>query len=225
MSISLALIGKNISHSKSEQMYRKILKSIFSYTLIDCENESLIPSLEYLFPKYSGVSITSPYKKHFIDNVIIDKNTQKIGAINCIKFKNNIYYGYNTDYLAIEEIIKSNDYLSKEIIILGDGAMANVLKVILDGINKKYKSYSRRLTGDISKIDFSINDQSNLLIINCCSRTFNFEGSIPKDSVFWDLNYSHDFHKISLTKKCIYIDGEELLLKQAQHAVKIWGID
>lgn len=225
MSISLALIGKNISHSKSEQMYRKILNSTFKYTLIDCNHETQIPPLEYLFSKYSGVSITSPYKKHFLDNVIIDINTQKIGAINCIKYKNDKYYGYNTDYLAIEEIIKKNSYLDKEIIILGDGAMANVFRVILDGSSKKYKSYSRRLSGDISKIDFYSEDKANLLIINCCSRSFNFEGSVGKNSVFWDLNYSHDFHKISLTEKCIYIDGEELLFKQAQHAVKIWGID
>lgn len=223
MSIRLALIGQNISHSKSEQMYRKILKSNFSYELLDFDSGDKIPSLETLFLRFKGISITAPYKKHFLDLVELDEKTKNIGAINCIKFDAGKYYGFNTDYLAIEEIIKENNYLDKEIIILGDGAMANVLCLILQRANKNYKSLSRKKDGDIKNIDLS--QYPNLLVINCCGRAFNYVGSILKESVFWDLNYSHIFHKENLAPKCIYVDGEELLHRQACHATKIWGIE
>ena len=41
--IKLALLGKNISHSKSPEIYKTILKSNFSYDLIDCESIEMTP--------------------------------------------------------------------------------------------------------------------------------------------------------------------------------------
>lgn len=224
MTIRLALIGRDISHSKSEVMYRKILSINFEYTLLDYKIEDDIPRVEDLFLKFYGVSITAPYKKHFLDQVILSEDIQAIGAINCLSKIGENYYGHNTDYEAIKEILAEMSYLEKKIIILGNGAMANVIEYILKSNNKEYKKYSRKVDGDISKLDLSQISQKNALVINCCSRDFNFTGKISSDSIFWDLNYSHAFHKENVSEICSYVDGEELLFRQAKHAVKIWGI-
>ncbi len=59
----LALIGKNISHSKSPEIYNKLLNNQVEYTLLDCDTVDAIPSLDELMKKFDGVSITSPYKE------------------------------------------------------------------------------------------------------------------------------------------------------------------
>jgi len=63
--ISLALLGKNISHSKSREVYEELLAEKIDYKIYDCPSPSDIPSLDAFFKKHKGLSITSPYKKFF----------------------------------------------------------------------------------------------------------------------------------------------------------------
>ena len=70
-----------------------------------------------------------------------------------------------------------------------------------------------------------ITDENNsLIIINACSRNFVFQGNIPKECVFWDLNYIYEphFYIKEIVKE--YIDGLELLKLQAKHALDFWNL-
>lgn len=219
--IKLGLIGKNITHSKSPEMYKKILLEEFEYELLDCTDISSIPNLDFLKNNFNGISITAPYKNHFIDKVIVDPELKYVNAINCLSFNNNEIVGFNTDLLAIVNIIKKYNYLNREITILGDGAMFRVLKLIFDKEKKDFKHFHRKKDGDLSRLSLI---QKNNLVINTCAREFSFEGLVDSTSIFWDLNYLHKNNQHYLSDKCNYIDGEELLFLQALEATKIWGL-
>ncbi|WP_127715254.1 hypothetical protein [Halobacteriovorax sp. HLS] len=214
----LGLVGRNISHSKSQQMYEEILGEPVDYSLFDFEEESKIPKLEYFFNLVDGLSITAPYKKQFLKDVILDREIEALGAINCIKKEGNQYFGTNTDFMAVEQLLRS--YTDKSIVILGDGSMASITIAALNSLKLQYRQYSRRSCGDITKLDLS--NLNNGLIINTCSREFLYEGALSKDTIFWDYNYSSSKQAKIIQNKYSYVDGLELLKLQAKFALDFW---
>jgi len=64
-----ALVGKDISHSRSPEMYRKLISSDVKYDLLDYQSDLDIPTAVELLSKYDGINITSPYKKNFLNQV------------------------------------------------------------------------------------------------------------------------------------------------------------
>ncbi len=218
--LKLALLGKDISHSKSQQMYEDLLGERVSYELLDFENSDVIPRLEEILDDLDGLSITSPYKRHFLDSVEMSPDIESLGAVNCISKLNGSYYATNTDFLAVKEIIKER-YLSKNIVVLGDGVMARITLKVLDRFGINYKQYSRKKDGDLNRLAL-LGD--NILVVNTCSRNFVFNNKLSPKSIFWDYNYSYPAHieyfKSSTTQ---YVDGLEMLRLQAKHALKFWG--
>ena len=57
------------------------------------------------------------------------------------------------------------------------------------------------------------------LIVNACDRSFIFKGLYPKETLFWDYNYDHPFHKERFET---YIDGLSLLESQGKYALKFF---
>jgi shikimate dehydrogenase len=221
----LGLVGRNISHSKSKKVYEKILGKDVDYSLLDYPTEYEIPTLDEIFSGgLIGLSITSPYKGHFIDQVVIDnKFVNNMGIINCIKKSDEKYFATNTDYLAIEVLL--SNYLKEHsaVTILGNGMMARVCISILNILAMPYKQYSRSVDGAIDTLDLALEDKK-VLVINSCSRDYVFNGKLGVMDTFWDMNYSFDPHANNLKKKCNYEDGLELLTLQGRFAVDFWNI-
>lgn len=234
--IKLALIGKDIQHSKSPEIYKKLLAGNIQYDLLDYENPSLIPTAHELLQKYDGVSITSPYKKHFLNQVTLTNQAKDLGAINCLRKDSQGYSGENTDFSAIMEIldnlIKSHHHLNA--VVLGDGVMSKIVRIALEKKKIDYKLFSRRITDDLDHLNIAqvFNDQflnaaqARQIVINTCSRDFVFKGELKKNSLFWDFNYNFTPHMHSLPSKCQnYFDGMEMLELQAIHALAFWSIN
>ena len=220
----LALIGKNISHSKSKSIYEKILKKSIDYSLIDCPSENEIPDANSLFEKFHGVSITSPYKEFFIDKVYLDKMAKDAGSVNCLKNNGSNPIGTSTDYnavyLQLEEILTK--YEITHTFILGNGCMSKITQKILDKKNLPYEIFSRK-NKNLHLLDTKNAKQS--LIINSCSRDFIFKGSVENYAIFLDFNYNFPPHQNSLPSKTLkYIDGYHILELQAFHSLKFWGM-
>jgi shikimate dehydrogenase len=219
--MKLALIGKNIAHSRSPEVYKKILGEKFvSCELLDYQDEKNIPKLTELFKYIDGVSVTSPYKKHFLSQVELVSCPPIISGINCIRFFKNKAEGTNTDFLAIKEIITSLKWqlADKEIVILGDGVMSKITELALFELNFPYKIYARKITKDFNQLIFK-----NALVINTCSRDYVFNGKIENKVIFWDYNYNFLPHQNTLPRICEqYIDGFSLLELQAMYAVKFF---
>jgi shikimate dehydrogenase len=229
--IRLALVGKNISHSKSEKVYQELLGQKIDYKLLDYESEAEIKELTSLLSELDGISITSPYKKHFIQQVEVLHEHQSLGAINCIRNHNGKMQGINTDYLAVKDIIKNlkNKYGELEAVVFGSGVMSLVTKKCLDLVDIKHRTLARKAVGDFSnrviKKEEMFDPAKQLLIINCCSREFVFKGTLPKESIFLDHNYCFSEHETLISKKVqAYIDGDELLKRQAIYALSFWNL-
>lgn len=225
MMIKLALIGKNIRHSKSQEIYESLLEKKIDYTLLDYEELSIIPKLASLLQNFHGISITSPYKKSFSDQVHISESPFK--SVNTLKMNGSKIYATNTDYLACEEILK--DFILKrkitEIHILGDGSMSEIVQKILESYNFSYHIYSRKI-GNLEDIKLDNKARKNpQLVINTCAREYTFNHNLSQNTIFWDMNYAlekHIKHFASLNVE--YIDGVQLLRLQAKYALSFWNL-
>jgi shikimate dehydrogenase len=219
--IHLGLLGKDISHSRSQEMYEGILARKIDYTLFDYSSEKDIPKVEKLFETVQGLSITAPYKKYYLETVVLSDEIKELGAINCIKKSKDEFFGTNTDFLAVKDLI--SDFSYDSIALLGNGSMASITKAVLKERNISFKQYFRQRDGDISELDLS--SSKNVLVINSCSRSFLFKGKLSEDSTFWDYNYSSKEQEEVIRNIGInYVDGLSLLKKQAEHALKFWNI-
>lgn len=222
--IKLALLGKNILHSRSPQIYAELYDNNVEYTLLDIDEERKIPTLDEIFNDQEGLSITAPYKTHFMNDVEMDDVVRSIGGVNCIKKVGDKFEATNTDYLAAKEIFQREKYHNRQIVVLGSGTMANMFNIIFNELDIEYIQFSRSKDGDLNSINYEQQfDLNKLLIINCCSRAFHFNLSLSKNTIFWDMNYKHAFHESSLTNQLTYIDGSELLYLQAVAAKKFWN--
>src|SRR3989344_6105777 len=127
--MKLALIGRDISHSLSPQLYKKIIDPNLIYDLLDYDNESKLPSLESLAQDYQGINITAPFKSYYSHQVTIpDDSIKKMGAINTIALSKDGYFGTNTDVIAIRSILNvlQSKYSKIQLILLGSGVMAKL---------------------------------------------------------------------------------------------------
>ncbi len=226
--IKLGLIGKDIQKSKSPEIYKSLLSIPHSYDLLDFGEPQEIPDSKELSKTYFGLNITAPYKQHFLDENIIFESTEikKLQVINCMKFLESSVVATNTDYLAIKELFPCyhND---QEIFLLGDGAMAKVFSLYFQTQNLDFVQLSRKLGNlEINSIQ-NYSETNTLLVINCCSRGFEFNLSLDgKSGLFWDLNYSNPVTQDYLSKSYNfkYVDGLEFLESQARWAIKFWGL-
>lgn len=228
--ISLGLVGKDISHSRSKSVYEDILKREVDYHLFDYLSPSEIPELDSLFNVVSGVSITAPYKKHFLSEVTLVGDVTDLGIFNCIRKNKDTYEATNTDYLAIKDFIKNENMLRDyNILLLGDGSMAEITKFLFEKEKIPFLQMSRKLNSDFSELDLvKIKDKfdKDLFVINSCGRSYNYAGPLGAGITFWDYNYSHEFHLNRLKESSIrYIDGMELLREQARFALEFWGVN
>jgi len=225
--IKLGLIGKNIEHSQSKFVYEKILEREIEYLHYDIENKSNLPTLDKLFSEVEGVSITAPYKKDYTGSVEIVGEVANLGIINCIRKNGKAYEATNTDFLAVHSFLKTHiSENNSQIIILGDGSMAEITIFSLGLLKKPFLQFSRKKTENFSNIDLSIIAEKKALIINCCGREYTYSGPIRDDFIFWDYNYSHKNHNDRfLNSSTRYIDGMDLLRNQAIHALAFWGIN
>lgn len=224
MGLKLALIGDGIKHSKSPQIYKDIYSGQVEYDLIDIPLGHKLPHIKDLMKSYNGISITTPYKESFLSQVKASERAKTIKAVNCIYLDSNLFMnGENTDFLALEDIIKSRMSYFESAIILGSGVMARICIDICKLQKVGYEVIARKIHGDISNIN--LEKFENSLIINCCSRSFIFMGKIHSSSMFYDLNYAQvEQQRLSERLGYEYVDGEELLMKQAKYALDLFLI-
>ena len=224
----LALLGKNIAHSKSQKMYEGILKREISYELIDCKTQEEIPALNKIFDQNLGLSITSPYKEVFLDQCKLEDSVKTLKAINCIRKKDNEFQGTNTDYMACIHILKKKKEIGDiEVFILGDGAMSRVVEAACSELVLNVNVLSRKKNKDFFEMSFLEYPKLEFkfyLIVNTCSRDYVFKNQLPEYFSFWDLNYDFPAHHYLKEKLAAFEDGLELLELQASFALDFWSI-
>jgi shikimate dehydrogenase len=226
--MKLALLGHPVSHSLSPKLYKEMLgPALETYELIDAPSSIDVPSLESLATRFHGLNITSPYKKHFLEQItVIPEMVKALKSVNTLSFTSDGVLGTNTDSLAVRRILTEykEQYGDIDLVILGSGSMAHMTELIAQELKVPYQSYARRSHGDISKLDLSsLKEESQTIVINSCSRDFVFEGILHRNHIFWDYNYSfapHEDRIPALVKT--YQDGQRMLRLQAEEAIRFW---
>ena len=228
MTIKLALLGSNISHSQSPVIYRRLISNNIEYDLLDISEVEQIPSWHELAKKYQGLNITTPWKEVFADKAV--KSVAHLGAVNCLRFNGNDCEATNTDWSALKLLLPA--VLKKfncevECVLLGNGVMARITTDVCSQLSVSVTHYARSLGNDLAglKLENTLPGGKQKLIINACGRSVNFQASLRGAWVFWDLNYAHTAHEKQIpSDNTTYLDGRELLEEQAKHAIQFWNL-
>ncbi len=124
------IFGNPVKHSKSPEIQNawfKQYKINAVYTAFEVNNiDSAMNAMKILNIK--GASITIPFKESVMESLDhIDDNAVKIGAVNTVINQNGKLTGFNTDFKAAIEPLKSFGIKNKKVCIIGAGGAAQAV--------------------------------------------------------------------------------------------------
>lgn len=239
------LIGKNIAYSFSQkyfiEKFQKLGLKTYQYKNYDLPEIEEFPFIIYHREEdFKGFSVTIPYKQSILKYLDeIDRDAQKIGAINTIKVtNNNKLIGYNTDVYGFQKSIEPLLKLHHtKALILGTGGASKAVAYALDQLNIGYQFVSRNVAEN--SLLYSILSkqiiEEHTIIINCTplgthpnidnSPNIPYEFITSKHLLF-DLIYNPSESKFLQEGKkrgANIKNGLEMLELQAEKSWEIWS--
>jgi len=236
------VIGNPIEHSCSPSVFNYLFKKF----MVNANYQKKIIHTKESLSKFinsikgahhiKGINITSPYKINILNRVDYIDN-KLLNNINCIKFNKNKIYGYNTDIIGFDMLIKRNNLsLNKsKILLLGTGATSNSIShLLITKYNAIVFTYSRH-NNEILNLNknqlYPIYNLEDFVIINCSpirelytkTEIYYKKIKVNKCKLFIDLNYN--FSKNSSINKSKYINGNSMFIDQAIASFNIWFDD
>lgn len=239
------LIGYPLSHSFSPAYFSKKFEN---EGYADCLYEAFpiksveeLPSLINNNPDLEGLNVTIPYKKEVVS--FLNKSTEAVeqtGACNCIKIKNKIITGYNTDVTGFEKsLLHKLASAHIKALILGTGGAAAAVEFVLKKLGIEFLFVSRNSNPVKSIITYKEVSSKILneykLIINttplgmypdinkCPDILYDY---ITKEHYLYDLIYNPAqtlFLQKGIEKGAITKNGSDMLIIQAEESWKIWN--
>ncbi len=239
------LIGYPLSHSFSpayfSQKFNKEGLSDCLYEAFPIKSVEELPSLLANNPDLEGLNVTIPYKKEILP--FLNKSTEAVkqtGACNCIKIKNGILTGYNTDVTGFEKSLLTDlKPTHTKALILGTGGAAAAVKFVLKRLNIDFLFVSRKSQPDkniltYEEISSEIINEYKLIInttplgmypdVNSCPDIL-YE-NLTKEHYLYDLIYNPDqtlFLEKGAEKGATTKNGSDMLIIQAEESWKIWN--
>ncbi len=225
----LGLLGYPIGHSRSPELYRRLLGAgLDSYELFSYDAPAAVPPLAFFRDRVDGLSITAPYKRHFLGQIEVpDRRVADLGSVNTLAFLPDRVLGTNTDLVAVVEILGNYRaaHPNLSLVLLGDGAMAKVTVAVAASLGIPLRQFSRKTYPELARLDVAALARPGYqtIVINSCSRGFVFRGPVSGDEIFWDYNYALPPHAEALPGLVkAYDDGREMLERQARAAIEFW---
>src|SRR4051794_213354 len=169
------LIGFPLSHSFSPAFFKdKFAREGIHdcvYDLYPIDPIEQFPKL-LMDPALEGINVIIPYKKSIIP--FLNATTpavEKIAACNCIRIKNGVLTGYNTDVIGFEKSL--SPYLTDahtHALILGTGGSAAAVEYVLEKLGIAYIHVSRNSSTKPNSLGYKDLDREvvmkHTLIIN-----------------------------------------------------------
>ena len=235
---TFGLIGKNLSHSFSQQYFQeKFLKEkINNCQYLNFEIDELVNLRELIMKKaIKGLNITIPFKEKvipFLDD--ITKEANEVGAVNTIQIKGEKLIGYNTDILGFEQSILPIIDERKNAIVLGNGGASKAIQYVLKKNNIECIVTSRNSDFSIEKISEK-QIKENTLIINATPLGMHpniaYFPDLPYNALntkhlLFDLVYNPEeslFLKHGKANGAQIKNGKQMLYLQAEESWKIWN--
>ena len=238
----LGLIGTPLTHSFSKKYFDIKFKNEkinhFSYDLYPINNLIEINNLIYT-NNLTGLNVTRPFKTEiirYLDKIdSLSKETQSVNTIY-INLKTKKKIGFNTDIQGFNHTLDNINLQKKtHALILGSGSVSQTISYCLRKKNMTHIIISRTPQANMMSYDELPN------IIKKCHLIINTTplGQYPNINVSPHIPYnliSNNHYCIDLTynpiktmflKQCEknganIINGEDMLISQAEAAWKIW---
>lgn len=237
----LGLIGSDVNKSLSpfihNTVYQKREQQAF-YKAYSLKEKEVLKALRALSVfSFKGINITNPYKELAFNNVdSLTDSAIQIGAINTIKvMEDDSLKGYNTDHLAVKEILKErfDNQNFPAVLLLGAGGAARaVLFALLRlGFNKIYISNRTKTKAIelVSEFDSKIQNEAEINVIEWArddisvvlknseiiidstglswsNKSFPGYNNITTDSFIFDLSYPDFKSKLSIKAEEVNAD-------------------
>lgn len=132
--LHFGLLGEKLGHSLSPEIHTDLLKQQNlrgTYEKYEVSQENVSHIFEIMKEnKLTGLNVTIPYKEVLYRMVdVLDEHAKEIGAVNTVFLKDDISYGYNTDYIGVVSMFKKAgiELAGKQIVILGSGGASRAL--------------------------------------------------------------------------------------------------
>ncbi len=236
------LLGKNIDYSFSKSYFNTkfhneaIKAKYINYDIAEIKEVKQIVNNSI---DLAGLNVTIPYKEAvipFLDE--IDSQAERIGAVNTIKIENKKMIGYNTDVFgftkSIFPLIAPNHEAA---LILGTGGAAKAIRHALVSMGYQINFVSRdKEKGDFTYDELSAEVMKNhQLIVNCTPLGTHPDVNqfppipyefITNEHLLYDLIYNPSitsFLAQGREKGAQVINGEQMLISQAEKAWEIWN--
>lgn len=121
------LIGEHLLHSCTKTIHEKIAS--YKYDLHKVQPDETDAFLRA--GDFKGINLSIPYTETVIPCLDeISDHAREIGAVDTVVNRDGKLYGYNTDYLAMRDLLEQNgtDPSGKKVLILGSGAAARTAR-------------------------------------------------------------------------------------------------
>ena len=236
------LIGKTLGHSFSKSYFEnKFKKEGVQNSSYDNFPLKTIEEFQNLVntQSFNGMNVTIPYKVSVMP--MLDKlsdEVKAIGAVNTIQFKNGKLIGHNTDYVGFLNSLKPFlENTMEKALILGTGGASKAVVYALEKIGIQCLCVSR--SPKENQLTYNeLNDlvvKHHLLIVNttplgtspntdqCPDIPYEY---ITEKHLLMDLVYNPSetlFLKKGKEKGAKILNGESMLMHQAEEAWKIWN--
>ena len=239
------LIGFPLSHSFSPAYFAdKFAKE----NIVNCSYESFpidtiekLPVLLSSIPELEGINVTIPYKRSVIPylNFCSDEVT-KMEACNCIKIRNGLLSGFNTDVVGFEKSLSDKLRPSHtRALILGTGGSASAVEFVFEKLGIDFLFVSRTPTPSKKSCTYreltkEIIEQRTLIINTTPLGMFPEVGNCPDipyqfltaHHYLFDLVYNPErtlFLQKGEEMGAITKNGSDMLIIQAEESWKIWN--
>lgn len=237
------LIGYPLGHSFSKKYFTEKFEKEgipdSQYEAFPIENISLLPSLLQSNPSLAGLNVTIPYKEQVI--AFLKEQSPVVmetGACNCIKIKNGILTGYNTDVVGFRRSLQESfPTLPEKALILGTGGASKAVAYTLKKLNIPYHIVSRTASKETLAYSEVTSDviSTHQLIINTtplgmAPQTEAFPplpyDAMGKSHCCYDLIYNPlqtMFLQKAATQGAAVQNGWDMLIYQAEESWRIWN--
>lgn len=239
------LIGNSLAHSFSKFFFENKFKELKleNHFFHNFELESIINFKSSIskITNLKGLNVTSPFKEEilsFLDEITEEAN--EIGAVNCIKIRDNRLIGYNTDAIGFSQSIKPFlNSTHERALILGTGGASKAVAYALKKIGIEIHFVTSTLKKSENTFFYSeINERvmkAFKLIINTTPLgmypNVNQRPILPYQLVnsshfFYDLIYNPErtmFLESAIKKQGNTMNGFNMLQLQAEKSWEIWN--
>jgi shikimate dehydrogenase len=237
------IIGRPLGHSFSKKYFEEKFRAQgladHRYLNFPLENIAGLSAVLAEYPDLAGFNVTIPYKKEIISLLdTASPEAQAIGAVNCVKIVDGRLTGYNTDAAGFRagliELIGSEPVRA---LVLGTGGASLAVRYVLEKAGTEYRLVSRTKTAfttTYNELTPEVVEKHRLIINTTPLGTWpdvDSRPAIPYEALtprhfLYDLVYNPPltaFLAEGQRRGAITLNGETMLVKQAEESWKIWN--